>query len=200
MTWKNHAQQAVFQEYLHQLNEIEGRLKRLKAEIHLQATGSKHAPVIQALQTMRGVAEVNAVTLVAEVGKFSRFRNPKQLMAYAGLVPEEHSSGASKWKGKITKTGNTYLRRACVEAAWSYRHKPAVKGDIRRRQRGQSPQIRDIAWRAQDRLHRKYFRMISRGKNSCLALTTLPQQGSFSGLHGRLHVAWKRLERYKNRL
>ncbi len=96
LTWTDRREQIVFQEYLHQLDEIEGRLKRLDAAIHLEATESERAPVIQALQTLRGVAEVIATSLVAEIGEFRRFRNPKQLMAYAGLVPMEHSSGSSR--------------------------------------------------------------------------------------------------------
>lgn len=110
----------VFQEYLHQIDEIEGRLSRLENAIHLEATESDYTPVIQALQTLRGVAEVTAVSLVAEVGNFSRFRNPAQLMAYAGLVPREYSSDSSRWQGGITKTGNAHLRRVLGEAAWSY--------------------------------------------------------------------------------
>ena len=166
LKWEHRAQQITFQEYSHQIDEIKERIKRLEQEMHDQATESSHAPVIQALQTLRGVAEVTAITLVAEVGKFSRFRSPKQLMAYAGLVPREYSSGSSRWQGGISKTGNTHVRFAVVESAWSYRYKPALKGELRKRQEGQSPQAQMIAWKAQDRLHRKYFKMISRGKDS----------------------------------
>lgn len=176
LKWENRAAQAAYQEYLHTITEIEGRIKRLEAMIHTEATESKHAPVIQALQTMRGVKEVTAVTLVAEIGQFSRFRNPKQLMAYAGLVPVESSSGPSRWQGRITKTGNGNVRWIVTEAAWSYRYKPAVKGDIRRRQKGQTPQVQDIAWKAQNRLHRKYRRMTSRGKAPCIAVTAVARE------------------------
>ena len=120
------------------LDEIEGRLKRLDAAIHLEATESQRAPVIQALQTLRGVAEVIATSLVAEIGEFSRFKNSKKLMACAGLVPMVYSSGSSRWQGRITKAGNSHLRRVLGEAAWSYRYKPVVKGTIRKRKEGQS--------------------------------------------------------------
>lgn len=169
-------EQVVFQEYLHHLDEIEGRLKRLEAAIHLEATESKRAPVIQALQTMKGVAEVIATSLVAEIGEFRRFQNPKQLMAYAGLVPSEYSSGVSRKQGRITKSGNAHLRRVLGEAAWCYRYRPAIKGKIRKRQEGQSPKIQDIAWRAQDRLHRKYVKMISRGKHHNVAVTSVARE------------------------
>lgn len=162
LQWTDRREQVVFQEYLHHLQEIQGRISRLEAAIHQEAMESEQAPVIQAIQTLRGVAEVVATSLVAEVGEFSRFRNPKQLMAYAGLVPSEYSSGLSRRQGRITKSGNSHLRRVLGEAAWCYRYKPAVKRAIKKRQEGQSPRVQDIAWRAQDRLHRKYMRMVSR--------------------------------------
>ncbi len=179
----------AFEEYLHSLHEIEERIKRLEAEIHLQATDSVHAPVIQALQTFRGVAELTATTLVAEVGLFSRFDNPAQLMAYAGLVPREHSSGSSRWQGGITKTGNAHPRRVVVEAAWSYRYPSAVKGPLRKRYEGQPAEIQAIAWKAQQRLHRKYVRLVARGKPTTVALTAVARE-----LLGFLWDAARRVE------
>lgn len=176
LRWTDRREQVVFQEYLHHLQEIDGRISRLEAAIHLEATESERAPVIQALQTLRGVAEVVATSLVAEIGEFKRFRNPKQLMAYAGLVPREYSSGSSRWQGKITKAGNSHLRRVLGEAAWCYRYKPAVKRAIKKRQEGQSPRVQDIAWRAQDRLHRKYRRMLSKGKHHNVAVTSVSRE------------------------
>jgi len=106
--------------------------------------------LIQALQTLRGVAELTATSLVAEIGSFTRFGGARQIMAYTGLVPSEHSSGETRHQGRITKTGNTHVRRLLIEAAWSYRYKPALKGEIRKRQEGQSVEIKAIAWKAQD--------------------------------------------------
>ncbi|MGG1680319.1 IS110 family transposase [Neobacillus sp. NRS-1170] len=155
----------VFQEYLHAIKEIEDRMKRIDSEIHQEATDSEHAPVIQALQTLRGIAEVTAVTLVAEIGEFSRFSSPRQLMSYAGLVPKEYSSGSSRWQGSITKIGNAQIRRVLCESAWAYRHSPSLKGEILKRQEGQDPEVKRISWKAQDRLHKKYYRITSRGKS-----------------------------------
>jgi len=166
----------VFQEYLHQLDEIEARVKRIESEIHIQATESVNAPLIQALQTLRGVAELTATSLVAEIGSFTRFGGARKLMAYTGLVPSEHSSGETRHQGKITKTGNAHVRRLLVEAAWSYRYKPALKGEIRKRQEGQSPEIKAIAWKAQDRLHRKYYRLMSRGKPSGKVIAAIARE------------------------
>src|SRR3981189_2237668 len=84
------------------------------------------APVATAIQAMRGVSLINAVTIVAEVGDFSRFGNPRQLMAYLGLVPSEHSSGGAVRRGGITKAGNLHARRALIEGAWTYRMQARV--------------------------------------------------------------------------
>jgi transposase len=145
LTFEKTSLRIVFQEYLHSIDEITERMKRIESEIHEQAIKSEHAPVIQALQAMRGVAEVTAVTLVAEIGQFSRFASPRQLMSYAGLVPKEYSSGSSRWQGSITKIGNAQIRRVLVESAWAYRHHPSLKGDLRKRQEGQDPETQRIS-------------------------------------------------------
>ncbi|PWA12725.1 IS110 family transposase [Pueribacillus theae] len=166
----------VYEEYMHQLTEIEQRLKRLEEEIERQATEGVHAPMIQALQTLRGVAIITATSLVAEIGSFKRFASPQQLMAYAGLVPSEYSSGEVRHQGKITKTGNRHVRRLLVESAWSYRYQPAVKGELKRRQKGHPPTILSISWKAQTRLHKKYFRLLSRGKVAGKAITAIARE------------------------
>jgi transposase len=104
------------------------------------------------------------VTFVAELGDLRRFRSPSELMAYSGVVPSEHSSGASRHRGSITKTGNAHVRRTVVEAAWHYRHRPAVKGALAKRSEGLPGEVRAIAWKAQHRLHRRYLHHVQRGK------------------------------------
>jgi transposase len=98
------------------------------------------------------------------VGVFSRFHRPKQLMGYTGAVSREHSSGDRVRRGAITKTGNAHLRRILVEAAWSYRHRPKVGAELRRRQGNASEKVKEIAWKAQHRLHYRYARLLARGK------------------------------------
>ena len=85
-------------------------------------------------------------------------------MGYTGLIPSEYSSGGTRYQGKITKTGNTHIRRVLVESAWSYRHKPNISGDLKKRQQGQDATVQSIAWKAQTRLHLKYARMFAKGK------------------------------------
>lgn len=176
LSFKHDSQRVAFQEYLHSLQEIELRIKRLEAEIHIQATQSDKAPLIQAIQTLRGVAEFTATGIVAEIGSFSRFSTAPQMMAYTGLVPSEHSSGVTRRQGKITKTGNSHVRRLLVEAAWSYRYKPALKGKLLQRQQGQSAQIQAISWKAQNRLHQKFYRLVGRGKPSAKAISAIARE------------------------
>src|SRR3970282_2635837 len=110
-------------------------------------------PVIEALQALRGVALVSAVTIVAEVGELSRFAKPRQLMGYSGAVASEDSTGERIRRGGITKTGNAPLRRVVIEAAWAYRYRPAVGAALRKRQATVSAEVKEIAWKAQHRLH-----------------------------------------------
>lgn len=166
----------VFQEYFHQLQEIEQRVKRYEEEIKSQATEGVHAQKIQALQALRGVALITATSLVAEIGSFKRFANPKHLMAYVGLIPSEDSSGDRRNQGNVTKTGNRHVRRLLVESAWSYRYQPAVKGQLKKRQEGQSASVQAISWKAQNRLHKKYYRLLSKGKESGKVITAVTRE------------------------
>src|SRR5216117_2775338 len=115
-----------------------------------------------ALQTLRGMRQVTAATIVSEVGPLSRFTHPRQLMGYSGTVPSEHSSGSSVHRRAITKTGNAHLRRVLVAAAWAYRFPPRCGKALRTRQRGQPDTITAIAWKAQHRLNTRYRRLLGR--------------------------------------
>jgi transposase len=121
------AQQVVLQDYIDAVTGAEERVERLTRQIADLAKNWPQAPVVAALQAMRGVAFVVAVTVVAEVRDFTRFANPRQLMAYLGLVPSEHSSGSTVHRAGITKAGNALARRALIEGAWTYRMQAAVE-------------------------------------------------------------------------
>ena len=161
---------------MRQLTEIQQRLYRLEEEIQRQATEGVHAPMIQAFQTLRGVSVVTATSLVAEVGSFQRFSSPKQLMAYAGLIPSESSSGELRRQGKITETGNRHVRILLIESAWSYRYPPAVKGKLKKKQGGQPPKLLQISWKAQTRLNKGYSRLLSSGKVAGKAITAVARE------------------------
>ena len=134
------------------------------------------APVVAALQTMRGMALVNAATLIAELGDLSRFANPRQLMAHLGLVPSEHSSGASVKRGGLTKAGNSAARRLLIEAAWCYRFPARVSRELRLRQEEQPRPIREIAWKAQTRLCGRYRKLARTGKPATVVTAAIARE------------------------
>ncbi len=113
--------------------------------------------------SMRGVDQLIATTVVAELGDFKRFAHPRQLMGYLGLVPSEHTSGEHRRLGAITKTGNNDVRRVLIEAAWNYRFPPRLNYALQKRQEQLPSTIRAIAWRAQLRLHHRYQKLRARG-------------------------------------
>jgi len=160
----NPAQDTVLQEYRLAISQAEDRLTRLETAMCEAAVESPHAPVIAALQAMRGIQAVTAITLVAELGDLTRFRSARQLMSYAGLVPCEDSSGGRERRGGITKTGNAHARRVTVEGVWHYRHAPRVGKALKKRQQGLPESVIQIAYRAQVRLHRRYQRLLKAGK------------------------------------
>ena len=162
--FEHRATEVTHADLLHEVNHVRERILRLERSIDgiIDQLPATQKSVVDALQALRGVAKLTAVTLVAEVGEFSRFSNPCQLMGYAGIVPREHSSGARIRRGAITKTGNAHLRRVVVESAWAYRHRPSVGYELRRRQQGLAPQLTEIAWKAQHRLHDRYRKLTGR--------------------------------------
>ena len=156
------AQQIGFQEYLHSITEASARIARLEHAMRDTLPQWSLKPLVQALQAMRGVQLIASMTLVAELQDFLRFENPRQLMAYVGLVPGEHSSGPKRRQGSITKAGNSVARRMLVEVAWHYQHSPRVSPIIATRQDQLPKEITDIAWKAQLRLNAKFKRLVAR--------------------------------------
>ncbi|MGY0781676.1 IS110 family RNA-guided transposase [Azospirillum argentinense] len=170
------AQQAVLQDYIHAVTDAEARAARLTREIEGLVAEWSMAPVVAALQAMRGVAFLVAVTAVAEVGDFSRFATPRQLMAYLGLVPSEHSSGASVRRGGITKAGSGLARRILIEGAWSYRMPARVSRKLYDRLEALPQAVRDIAWKAQARLCTRYRRLTVAGKAKVVVTTAIARE------------------------
>lgn len=160
----------------HRLREVEvarEELRSVENDLGSSCESWTRNPLVQGLQALRGIGFLSAVTIVAETGDFRRFPSAPKLMAYYGLVPTEYSSGSREKRGSITRCGNKTVRRILVEAAWHYRHRPSVSQDIRERSEELAPGIRDIAWKAQQRLHRRYHRLAARGKahnKACVAV------------------------------
>jgi transposase len=170
------AQQIVLQEYLDAVREASVRVQRLTDQIRALIPQWRRAPFVQAYQALRGVSLIVAATVVAEVGDLSRFHNPKELMAYLGLVPSEHSSGSSVRRGRITKTGNGHARRVLVEAAWAYRLRARVSRILFKRQEGLPESIRQISWKAQVRLCARYRRLLAKGKSKQTIVTAIARE------------------------
>jgi len=172
------AQEATLLDYLHEVEHEARRIERLERAIDdaIVDAPPRMRAVIEALQALRGIAKMSAVTIVAEVGTLSRFARATQLTGYAGLGASEDSSGERRRRGGITKTGNAHLRRIVVEAAWAYRHRPAISGTLRKRQATLSPEVTAIAWKAQHRLHARYRRLLGRGKCAQTTITAIGRE------------------------
>jgi transposase len=160
------AQQIVFQEYVRAVNEHTERLQRLEQELLDQVKTWRLQPVVEALQSLRGVQFTVAITLVAELGDLTRFDNPRQLMSYLGLIPSEYSSGDRRRQGGITKAGNTHARRALIEGAWAYRYPATVSRHLQVRLEQLPKPIQEISWKAQVRLCTRFRRLLARGKHA----------------------------------
>jgi len=153
------ALEATLADYVEEVDHVAARIVKLEKAID--------DAVRQAPPALRGVAQTTAASIVAEVGSLSRFPTAPDLMGYSGLVSSEHTTGNRVQRGGITKTGNGHLRRVLVEAAWAYQHRPNVIGHLLRRQKDLaiSEEAKGIAWKAQQRLHKRYKAMAGRGKN-----------------------------------
>jgi transposase len=154
--------QAALNDYLLAVDQIEERQRGLDARLEEVAQQAPYAEPVGHLRCFRGIDTLTAVSLVAELHSFMRFRSPRELMAYLGLVPSEYSSGSSSRRGRITKAGNRHARRLLVEAAWHYRHRPGLT-KVAKRRKGQPTDIIALADRAQSRLNRRYRKLNARG-------------------------------------
>jgi transposase len=172
------ALEATFLDYVHEVSHQAERIVELENAIDqaIVAAPPQIRAVVEALQALRGVAKITAVSIVAEVGSFSRFQDPRSLMGYSGMVASEFSSGNRVQRGGITKTGNAHFRRVIGEAAWAYQRRPWVGGFLRKRQQGLEQEVKDIAWKAQQRLHSRYTKLSARGKNKNQVVTAVGRE------------------------
>lgn len=170
------AQNAVFQDYVEAVWSATERRDALVARIETMTTDWSLRPIVDALRCLRGLELVSAATFLASVGDLTRFDNPRQLMAYLGLTPSEYSSGERIVRGGITKTGNREARRMLVEAAWSYRYPARVTQDKSDLLVVQPKIVRDIAWKAQERLCKRYRQLSAGGKKSTVVVTAIARE------------------------
>jgi transposase len=178
VSFEQPSQQVTLEDYLNEVEHARVRIARLEKAIEeaVQQAPESMRELVQALQALRGVAKVGAVTIVAEVGSLTRFEHPRQLMGYSGTVPSENSSGARIRRGGITKTGNAHLRRVIVEAAWCQRYKPVLSLLMRKRQEGLSAEVQEIASKARHRLHSRYVHLAGKGKTKQDVVTAVARE------------------------
>jgi transposase len=174
--WPIAALEQTHRAYVRAVEEAVARLHAVDTELRDLLTLAPLAARVERLRCFRGIDDLTALTIAAELGDAHRFPSAPRLMAFTGLVPSEYSSGASQVRGRITKTGNAHLRRVLVEAAWQYRHHPFRGRSLQLRQRGAPPAIIEQAWQAQHRLHRRFRRLTGRGKPKQQVVTAVARE------------------------
>jgi transposase len=173
----DHAEQRIaFEELLLAVHQARDRVGRLEEAIRQAVPEWSLAEVVYALIAMRGIDMVTATAFLAEIGDLSRFHTPRQLMAYLGLVPSEHSTGGTIVRGPITKAGNRRARRLLIESAWAYRHPPRVGKEKQAKVAAAPRAVREIAWKAQHRLYARYRALTRNGKLKTVAITAMARE------------------------
>lgn len=175
-TWPLPALDQTHRAYLRAVDDIVARLRTVEEDLRALLDLEPLRARVQRLRCFRGIDDLTALTIAAELGDPRRFATAPSVMAYVGLVPSEHSSGARRVQGGITKTGNAHLRRVLVESAWHYRHHPFVSAAVRLRQQGAPATAVATAWSAQQRLHRRYVRVAARGKRKQHIVTAIARE------------------------
>ena len=170
------AQQVTLHEYIEAPNECSQRIKRITQQIQVHVDEWSRARFVKAYQALRGVSLIVSTTVAAEIGDMRRFPNPKQLMAYLGLIPSEDSSGKTVRRGPITKTDNSHVRRALIETAWTNKMQARISTILVKRQQGLPKSVCDISWKAQTRLFARYPRLFARGKTKQTVVTEIARE------------------------
>ncbi len=174
--FEHQAQQRVLTDYLKTVEDATERERQLTKDLAELVKQTKLYPLIRALQAFRGIQLITAVTIAAELVDLQRFSSPRQLMAFLGLVPSEHSSGENQRRGRITRAGNGHVRRILIEAAWSYHYQPNMSKAIRKRNEGVAPGVQRLAWKAQKRLHKRLYHLLRKGKSGQKAITAVARE------------------------
>ena len=174
--FEDRIQQIVLQEYVDAVSSAQERVSQLATQIREAVEDWSLRPAVEALRALRGVDVLTAATVLAELGDLGRFDNPRQLMAFLGLVPSEYSSGSRRRQGAITKTGNAHVRRVLIESAWCYRFPARKTAHLRQKGADASPEVQAVAWKAQKRLCGRYQRLIATGKPTCKVATAVARE------------------------
>lgn len=173
---KHRPAQLALEHYVEQVQHLDARIMALDEAIARLATTVTYRERVERLSCLRGISTLTAMVVLTELFDLRRFSNPRQLMAYLGLVTSEYSSGGSVRRGGITKTGNAHVRRVLTESAWAYRHKPSVNARQRELLARQKPAVAALASKATARLGKRYARLVGRGKKHQVAVTAVARE------------------------
>src|SRR5215468_6604134 len=176
LRWSLPALEHTCDAYMRTIDEVSGRLTAVEDDLRTYLTSEPFAEPVRRLRCFRGISDLTALTVAAELGDPRRFPSAPRVMGFVGLVPSEHSSGTRRGRGAITKTGNAHLRRVLLEAAWHYRHHPHVGPKLHERQRDAPAHAIAHAWAAQHRLYRTYRRLTARGRPPQVAATAVARE------------------------
>jgi transposase len=169
-------QKIVLEEYIQGVDSSLQRVERLADRMKLLLADWEWKPVVEALMACRGFQEVAAMTVISELGDLRRFDHPRKLMAFLGLVPDEHTTGTKRRQGSITRCGNSHARWMLVECSQHYRKSPKVGAVLARRQEGQAKEVRELSWRMQNRLHTRYVKLRARGKRDNKVIVAIARE------------------------
>lgn len=169
-------QRIALEEHLFAVRQAKERVERLEQAMRESIADWSLAPVVEALQAMRGIDLITAASFLAEIGDLQRFESPRQLMAFLGLTPSERSTGDTVKRGRITKAGNTRARRLLIESAWSYRFPPRVSKEKQAKVEAAPRAVREIAWQAQTRLCGRFRALTRKGKRSTIIATAIARE------------------------
>lgn len=176
LSMPNHYQRITLEEYIATIDECTQRLEHITQRLKDILPDWEWEPVVRALMACKGFQEVAAMTIIAELGDLRRFSHPRKLMAFLGLVPGEDSTGTRRRQGAITKCGNSHARWMLVECSLHYRKAPKISSALSKRQQGQKREVKELAWRMQNRLHKRYVKLKARGKREQKAIVALARE------------------------
>jgi len=176
LTLPNDAHKIVLEEYMQAIDTGIERVARLTDKLKELLKDWEWEPVVRALMACKGFQETAAMTVISELGDLRRFKHPRQLMAFLGLVPGEHSSGSKRRQGSITKCGNSHARWMLVESVQQYRKAPKVGPALTTRQQGQPKEVKELSWRMQNRLNKRYRTLRARGIRDAKCIVAIARE------------------------
>jgi transposase len=156
------AMKAILEEYLQGIDAAYQRVLRIQTSMVTLLESWRLKPAVQALMAFRGFQLVAAMVTVSELGDIHRFAHPRQLMTYLGLVPTESSSGPRQRLGRISRCGNGHQRWLLTECAEHYALPPKISKELSTRQQGQPETVKALSWKAQNRLHHRFMKLLAR--------------------------------------